>query len=95
MALADNVTLESIFGRKVFDEKYHGLGHSVISKDCLIVHCKGCFGVLLDSATSARDPIFYRWHTNLNNLANKFKHKLPKYASLIFTKHLLNSFLMV
>ena len=78
MALADNVTLESMFGRKVFDEKYHGMGHSVISKDCSTARCRGCIGILLDTSTSARDPIFYRWHTNVNGIAQKFISKLPK-----------------
>lgn len=37
------------------------------------------FGVMGDSATAMRDPIFYRWHAYVDDIFNLFKSKLPPY----------------
>ncbi|GFY58857.1 hypothetical protein TNIN_267591, partial [Trichonephila inaurata madagascariensis] len=33
-----------------------------------------------DSATSLRDPIFYRWHRFIDDMFNEYKKKLPRYT---------------
>lgn len=33
-----------------------------------------------DSATAMRDPIFYRWHANVDDIFNMYKSKLPAYG---------------
>ncbi|GFW92072.1 hemocyanin C chain [Trichonephila clavipes] len=37
-------------------------------------------GVMDDSATSLRDPIFYRWHRFIDDMFNEYKKKLPVYT---------------
>lgn len=37
------------------------------------------FGVMGDSATAMRDPVFYRWHAYIDDLFNLYKTKLPPY----------------
>ncbi|KAF8785135.1 hemocyanin C chain-like [Argiope bruennichi] len=38
-------------------------------------------GVMDDSATALRDPIFYRWHRFIDDMFNEYKKKLPSYTS--------------
>ncbi|XP_019754719.2 phenoloxidase 1 [Dendroctonus ponderosae] len=38
------------------------------------------FGVIGDSATAMRDPIFYRWHAFIDDLFQEFKSSLPRYT---------------
>ncbi|XP_012266497.2 phenoloxidase 1 [Athalia rosae] len=38
------------------------------------------FGVMGDSATAMRDPIFYRWHATINDMFNEHKNTLPSYS---------------
>ncbi|KAF4519140.1 hypothetical protein B566_EDAN007413 [Ephemera danica] len=38
------------------------------------------FGVVGDVATAMRDPIFYRWHSGINDICMAHKHKLPQYS---------------
>ncbi|XP_060525566.1 phenoloxidase 1 [Cylas formicarius] len=38
------------------------------------------FGVIGDSATAMRDPIFYRWHSFIDDLFQEFKGTLPRYT---------------
>ncbi|CAG5047394.1 unnamed protein product [Parnassius apollo] len=38
------------------------------------------FGVMGDSATAMRDPIFYRWHSYIDDIFNLHKSKLPRYG---------------
>lgn len=33
-----------------------------------------------DSATALRDPVFYRWHTNIQEIVRQFKQNLPSYT---------------
>ncbi|XP_022120686.2 phenoloxidase subunit 1 isoform X1 [Pieris rapae] len=39
------------------------------------------FGVMGDSATAMRDPIFYRWHAYVDDLFQLYKDKLQPYSS--------------
>lgn len=36
-------------------------------------------GVMSDTATSLRDPIFYRWHRFIDNIFQQYKNRLPPY----------------
>lgn len=38
------------------------------------------FGVIGHNMTAMRDPVFYRWHTYINNIFSKFKRLLPPYS---------------
>ncbi|GLH11231.1 Phenoloxidase 1 [Gryllus bimaculatus] len=38
------------------------------------------FGVIGDSATAMRDPIFYRWHAFIDDLFQEHKNTLPRYT---------------
>ncbi|XP_041971349.1 phenoloxidase subunit 1 [Aricia agestis] len=37
------------------------------------------FGVMGDSSTAMRDPIFYRWHAYVDEIFQQYKNKLPPY----------------
>ncbi|KAF7994704.1 hypothetical protein HCN44_004176 [Aphidius gifuensis] len=39
------------------------------------------FGVMGDVATAMRDPIFYRWHSLINDLFMEHKNRLPQYKT--------------
>ncbi|KAI5703503.1 hypothetical protein M8J75_012530 [Diaphorina citri] len=39
------------------------------------------FGVMGDSTTAMRDPIFYRWHENINDIFMVYKNSLPPYST--------------
>ncbi|KAK0083003.1 hypothetical protein PV326_006914 [Microctonus aethiopoides] len=60
---------------------FHNLGHVVIS------YCHDpdhryleTFGIMGDSATAMRDPIFYRWHAFINEIFLEHKNTLPAYT---------------
>ncbi|XP_065201970.1 phenoloxidase 1-like [Planococcus citri] len=38
------------------------------------------FGVMGESSTAMRDPIFYRWHAFVNGMFEEYKHTLPPYT---------------
>ncbi|XP_044739629.1 phenoloxidase 1-like isoform X2 [Chrysoperla carnea] len=38
------------------------------------------FGVMGDSATAMRDPIFYRWHAFIDDIFQQYKSTLPRYT---------------
>ncbi|XP_044743290.1 phenoloxidase 1-like [Chrysoperla carnea] len=38
------------------------------------------FGVMGDSATAMRDPIFYRWHAFIDDIFQKYKSTIPRYT---------------
>lgn len=38
-------------------------------------------GVMDDTATALRDPIFYRWHRFIDDLFQEYKKSLPPYSS--------------
>lgn len=58
----------------------HGTGHDLIA----YIHdpdarYKEDLGVMGDVATAMRDPIFYRWHCNIDNIFKKHKSLLRQY----------------
>ncbi|XP_068144854.1 phenoloxidase 2 [Drosophila tropicalis] len=58
----------------------HNQGHTIISfaHDPDFRHLEE-FGVMGDVTTAMRDPVFYRWHTFVDNIFNKFKTLLSPY----------------
>ncbi|XP_049822107.1 phenoloxidase 1-like [Aethina tumida] len=60
----------------------HNMGHVFISyiHDPDHRHLE-TFGVMGDSATAMRDPIFYRWHAYIDYLFQQFKNTLPTYTT--------------
>ncbi|XP_027839310.1 phenoloxidase 2-like [Aphis gossypii] len=38
------------------------------------------YGVMGDSATAMRDPIFYRWHAYIDDIFQEFKSTIPSYS---------------
>lgn len=72
----------------------HNSGHSVIS----FMHdpdmkYKEEAGLLADSTTAARDPVFYRWHKMIDDLCVKLKDRSPPYdnSNLTFRGIKINS----
>ncbi|GJQ85376.1 PPO1 [Trypoxylus dichotomus] len=59
----------------------HNMGHVFISyiHDPDHRHLE-TFGVMGDSATAMRDPIFYRWHAYIDDVFQQFKGSLPRYT---------------
>lgn len=51
-------------------------------------------GVMSDTTTALRDPIFYRWHKMCDDLGVKLKNRLPRYtdADLTFSGIKIKSF---
>ncbi|KAL4705469.1 hypothetical protein ACJJTC_001017 [Scirpophaga incertulas] len=60
----------------------HNMGHVFISysHDPDHRHLEQ-FGVMGDSATAMRDPVFYRWHAYIDDIFNLYKSKLTPYAN--------------
>lgn len=59
----------------------HNMGHVFISysHDPDHRHLES-FGVMGDSATAMRDPVFYRWHAYVDDLFQLHKGSLPRYT---------------
>lgn len=45
-----------------------------------LIFSKETFGIMGDSATAMRDPIFYRWHAFINEIFLEHKNTLPAYT---------------
>ncbi|XP_031638947.1 phenoloxidase 2-like, partial [Contarinia nasturtii] len=60
----------------------HNMGHVFISysHDPDNRHLES-FGVMGDSATAMRDPVFYRWHAYIDDLFQEHKQRLPQYTT--------------
>ncbi|XP_015923306.1 hemocyanin D chain [Parasteatoda tepidariorum] len=60
----------------------HNWGHVMIAK---IHDHDGRFkenpGVMDDTSTALRDPIFYRYHRWMDNIFQEYKHRLPAYSA--------------
>jgi len=70
------------FGRSLND--FHGRGHVIIGNRCPTSF--GREGVMTHTETSARDPIFYRWHSFMENLVQEYRDtRLPQYRLEDFT----------
>ncbi|KAG5883340.1 hypothetical protein JTB14_033784 [Gonioctena quinquepunctata] len=65
---------------RAFYGDFHNMGHVLISyiHDPDHRHLES-FGVMGDSATAMRDPVFYRWHAYIDDIFQKFKSTLPRY----------------
>ena len=59
------------FGRTLDD--FHGNGHWDIAIQC----SENGVGVMSYSEVSARDPIFYRWHAHIEDIAQQFRDTKP------------------
>ena len=62
-------TIEDV-GR-LLERGYHARGHNYISMACSSIYdpvAKKGWGVMAYSEVSARDPIFYRWHTHIEDV---------------------------
>ncbi|XP_050296602.1 phenoloxidase 1-like [Anthonomus grandis grandis] len=59
----------------------HNTGHTLLSyiHDPDHRHLES-FGVMGDTATAMRDPIFYRWHSYIDDIFQRFKNTLPRYT---------------
>lgn len=42
---------------------------------------KESFGIMGDSATAMRDPVFYKWHAFINDIFLEHKNTLPAYET--------------
>jgi len=62
---------------KFFDKcnNYHNIGHRVIGGNCA-----GKKAIMRDSETAARDPVFYRWHSEIDLKYGKFLAKQGKHS---------------
>lgn len=69
----------------------HNLGHVFISysHDPDHRHLES-FGVMGDSATAMRDPIFYRWHAYIDDLFQEHKQRLPQVSLKYLKTKILN-----
>ncbi|KAF5280175.1 hypothetical protein FQR65_LT15038 [Abscondita terminalis] len=65
---------------RAFYGDLHNFGHVFLSyiHDPDHRHLES-FGVIGDSTTAMRDPIFYRWHAYINDIFEQFKGTLPRY----------------
>jgi len=59
---------------------YHGSGHVSISEDCSGNGVREDHLMFL-AQVSARDPVFYRWHTEVERLAQEHMDTKPQYTS--------------
>ena len=64
------------FHDETFEGNYHGQGHVIIAKNCKARTGDGD-GVMGDAVSSARDPVFYRWHQHIDDLAKMYYDRLP------------------
>nr|WJJ70399.1 venom protein U-MPTX.15-39 [Megalopyge opercularis] len=62
----------------------HNMGHVFISyaHDPDHRHLEQ-FGVMGDSTTAMRDPVFYRWHAYIDDIFETYKQKLQPYGSAV------------
>lgn len=66
----------------------HNMGHVFLSyiHDPDHRHLES-FGVIGDSATAMRDPIFYRWHAYIDYIFQEHKSTLPRYTEAQVPKY--------
>ncbi|CAH1283386.1 unnamed protein product [Diabrotica balteata] len=77
-----NIVESSILSpNREFYGDLHNMGHVFIAfiHDPDNRHLES-FGVMGDTATAMRDPIFYRWHGFIDNIFQQFKSTLPRYT---------------
>ena len=60
-------------------KRMHGGGHGMIGNGCIDDHNHGKAPAMRTYYASARDPIFYRWHTFLEDLIQDWRnYNTPK-----------------
>ncbi|KAJ3650840.1 hypothetical protein Zmor_016918 [Zophobas morio] len=66
---------------RTFYGDLHNMGHVFVSyiHDPDHRHLES-FGVMGDSATAMRDPVFYRWHSYIDDIFQEYKATLPRYS---------------
>jgi len=76
--IKDGIDFEQ-FAEKM-DNGYHSDGHVYISMDCIEGEIRDAndtyyqgYGPMLSTTTSARDPVFYRWHCEIERLMEEYK----------------------
>lgn len=66
--------------RSVYGD-FHNVGHLFISYAHDPDHrYLEAFGVMGDSTTAMRDPVFYRWHAYIDDIFQEHKNRLPVYT---------------
>merc|ERR1712142_427 len=80
--LQRSITLEQF--EKLIADKYHNRGHNMIGLGCSDTDNDGLMSY---SEASARDPIFYRWHSHIEDIVQQFKDKEPLYTQNDFPLH--------
>ena len=61
---------------KFIESYYHNFAHSLIGKACTYFNkneTKEADGIMAFSEASARDPIFYRWHSHLDDVVQQYR----------------------
>ena len=55
---------------RIFEDEYHGYGHVIIAENCDTIKSNpDSGGIMLYHQGSARDPVFYRWHQHIDDIA--------------------------
>ncbi|CAG9576271.1 unnamed protein product [Danaus chrysippus] len=83
MDVLGNLMESSIISRnRGFYGDLHNMGHVFISYSHDPDHRNlEQFGVMGDSATAMRDPVFYRWHAYIDDIFQLYKNKLTPYSN--------------
>ena len=74
--LRNGRSLESLHGS--FEVSYHNSGHLSIAYNCNSAPNRPLGGVMAAATVSARDPIFYRWHLHIDQVAQQFYDRMPR-----------------
>lgn len=79
--LGNMIESSIISPNRAFYGDIHNYGHVFLSyiHDPDHRHLES-FGVIGDSTTAMRDPIFYRWHAFIDDVFQQFKATLPRYS---------------
>ncbi|XP_063697465.1 phenoloxidase 2-like [Culicoides brevitarsis] len=79
--LGNLIESSSLSANRQMYGQLHNFGHVIISyvNDPINKHLESG-GVMNDTATAMRDPIFYRWHSFINDLFEVYKKNLTPYT---------------
>lgn len=80
--LGNMIESSTLSPNRQFYGDLHNMGHVLIcyAHDPVQKHSEP-FGVMGDSATAMRDPIFYRWHSYIDSLFQKYKEQQTPYTT--------------
>ena len=68
----------------IFEIEYHGQGHMKIAENCVTddkpksTRDIDWTGPMMSEIASAHDPIFYRWHQHIDDIAQEFYDREPR-----------------